>query len=162
MCVLQEDTELLVQGYLSAHAALVVRLRRAEKNILKIVAQYAAQQKASAAERASAAAAHDDGCDDRVRVHNVPTATGEEEFVRVDGVRVYGSVEERASLETEFRNSVLRGDYLTFSKTSAEQADGQPAVASEPESESLPLGSMKIVEAGEVADIGDGVGVPSL
>jgi hypothetical protein len=155
--VLQEDTELLSKRNLNAHSSIAVRLRRAEKNILMSVAQYAANQKSTAAERA--ATATQDRCDSRVRVQNVPAATGEEEFVRVDGVRVYGSMEERAALETEFRNSVLRGDYRNFSKTSTgelgnEGVNQQVSSVSETEVESSQLESMKIEETSLEAEGG--------
>lgn len=138
---------MLSKENLSVHARLALRLRRAEKVILCNVMRYAGHKKQSCVESCACGAAHECGDDEQVRVVDVPPATGEEEFVRVEGVRVYGSMEERVALETEFRNSVLRGDYRT--KTDKESESESGVVVSQSQSE---IGSFRDMNIGDPKD----------
>jgi len=80
--------------------------------------------KASAAERYQQATAELDNDDTDItdgshsfHISSVPTATGEQEFVRInDGVQVYGTEVERAASDVRFFESVRRGDYHTGSE----------------------------------------------
>lgn len=120
-----------MKGDLGCHESLVVRLRRAEKKILHTVVSYSAAQKASAAARCEELAAELQNDEAEIaagsrpfHITSVPTATGEQEFVRInDGTQVYGSAAERAASDAEFFESVRRGDYHQTS--SCKPADGQ-------------------------------------
>lgn len=146
---------MLSKGNLTTHSSLAVRLRRAEKNILASVVRYAAEQKASAVDRAAMSSQlPPEPCADQIRVLDVPISTGEEEFVRVDGVRVYGSMEERVALETDFRNSVLRGDYRAVSSAGTE-ADNLSAASHVEQTDESHLGcfeQMKIDESAKTSE----------
>lgn len=112
---------MLARGDMDIHSSLAVKLRRAEKKILHNVVAYSASQKGSAAERCEEFAAQSPGGAAEVwggspsfYISSVPTATGEQEFVRInDGVQVYGTDVERAASDVEFFESVRRGDYRT-------------------------------------------------
>ena len=117
-----------------------MRLRRAEKKILHNVVLYSASQKASAAERCelAAAALHDDdaeiaGSSQSFHISSVPTATGEEEFVRVnDGVQVYGTEAERAAGDVKFFESIRHGDYRTVHCESSDYKPDDELSSTEP------------------------------
>jgi len=91
-----------------------------------------------------------------VRVMHVPKATGEEEFVRIDNVRVYGSMEERIAVEKEFRNCVLRGDYLKTTASQVESACSDLPAKSPSESEVPGVGGLRIEESRRADSDGNG------